>query len=616
MRSVIIGGGPDSAELVKRVAEGGMEFLGLEVLGYLSLNTGDPGLSQAKKSGWPILAGLEKALALDGLEQVIELLGDEDLLHRLYREVPRGVRVMDLGQARALTHLEAVFTASQKEIDWRATLERLLRQEREELQQILDSLPDAVLVTNRERGLERVNARFLELTGIRAKDLAKPCYQVSPFCSRLGSREDGEKGCAFDEVEKAGQPIQFIHFEPGLNGEERYFRIIQNPLFDDQGRVEKIIETARVITEQVHEYRRTEESERLFRQLVDNTHDMITIKDLEGRYLVINHPAAALLGMNPMDCLGRTDQEILPPRLAEALRTKDLETIQSEEHSSWEETLVIKGRRSYLHTVRFPLRDYKAEISGVCSISREVTEQKRLQEAVLQSEKLAAVGKLAASVAHELNNPLTGILTFAEELLEEAEPGDRFREDCGVIVREAMRCRRIVADLLDYARIKTPQHQETEVNQVVERALAMVVKQAAFHDVEFKLDLTEGLPLVRLDPAQMQQVFLNLIINAAEAMDGAGYLTIASRQDKKNGPVKVTVEDTGRGVPPDKHQAIFEPFYSTKGQQGNGLGLSVVRTIIEQHGGGIELESEPGRGSRFTVSLPLSSPKEVRDGHA
>jgi len=616
MRSVIIGGGPDSAELVRRVAEGGMEFLGLEVLGYLGLDPSDPGLPQARESGWPILSGLEEALALPGLEQVIELKGDEAFLHRLYRQVPPGVRVMDLGQTRALTHLEAVFAASQKEIDWRATLERLLRQEREELQQILDSLPDAVLVTNREMRLERVNARFLELTGIKAKDLAQPCYQVSPFCSRLGTREDGEKGCAFDEVEKAGQPIQFIHFEPGQNGQERYFRIIQNPLFDDQGRVEKIIETARVITEQVHEYRRTEESERLFRQLVDNTHDMITIKDLEGRYLVINHPAAALFGMTPMDCLGRTDREILPPRLAEVVRAKDLKTIHSGEHSSWEETLVIKGRRSFLHTVRFPLRDYKAEISGVCSISREVTEQKRLQEAILQSEKLAAVGKLAASVAHELNNPLTGILTFAEELLEEAGPQAQIREDCGIIVREAMRCRRIVADLLDYARIRIPQRQDTDINQVVERALTMVVKQAAFHDVEFRLDLSAGLPLVRSDPAQMQQVFLNLIINAAEAMEGAGYLTIASWQEKEEGPVKVAVEDTGRGIPGEKFQEIFEPFYSTKGQRGNGLGLSVVRTIIEQHGGGIELESEPGRGSKFTVSLPFSSAKEVRDGHA
>ncbi|MGD8560955.1 MAG: PAS domain-containing protein, partial [Desulfarculaceae bacterium] len=517
MKTAILYGGQQGAGVFKGIAEGGLSRLGLQVAAVVCLDPELPGVNLAQKRGWPILSCTRAAMALPGLEIVLELVGDAQFLTELYRCVPSGVRVMDLRLAGTLMYQESIYSASREEIDRQTTLDRLVRHETEQLQQILDFLPDAVMVINRERRLERVNARFMELVDVQPEDLAKPCSEINPFCVLHGGCQDGQLACAFDELEKTGQPVQFIHLDPRPDGTERYFRIIQNPLFDEQGRVEKVIETARVITKQVQRYRHAEENAQLFRQLVDSAHDMITIKDFAGRYLVINPPAAELIGHKPEECLGKTDQELLPERLAQVLSVKDKQTIESRQHTSPEEVLVIDGGKRYLNTVRFPLWDYKGEISGVCSISRDFTERHRLQEAVIQSEKLAAVGKLAASVAHELNNPLTGILTFAEELKLDAKPGDPLFPDYEIIAREAMRCRQIVADLLDYSKIRKPRRKSMDINQAIERALSIVHRQALFKDMSFNLELTPNLPPLELDSAQMQQVFLNLIINAAEA---------------------------------------------------------------------------------------------------
>jgi len=170
-----------------------------------------------------------------------------------------------------------------------------------------------VMVIDREGRLEYVNARFEYVTGLNRSDLVDQGRYVDPFCepSQGGLLEPGHV-CGLDGIRKTGEPVQFIHFQLGEGSEQAYFRVIVSPLFDEEGQIDRIVETARPITETVLRTREIEESEMRFRQFVDNAHDMITMKDIDGRYLVVNKQAAALLGMSPMDCIGRTDYEILP----------------------------------------------------------------------------------------------------------------------------------------------------------------------------------------------------------------------------------------------------------------------------------------------------------------
>jgi two-component system NtrC family sensor kinase len=235
------------------------------------------------------------------------------------------------------------------------------------------------------------------------------------------------------------------------------------------------------------------------------------------------------------------------------------------------------------------------------------------QRQVYQSQKLAAVGQLAAGVAHEINNPLTGVLSYSSFLLKRAADKPEFKEDLEVIVRETQRCRGIVKGLLDFARPSPPEKHPTDINEIVERAIRIVQTQLAAHRVEVQKTLRPDLPTVQADANQIQQIIVNLLLNADDAMgEGGGTVTLATAL-KTDGDapltgareIEISVSDTGCGIPPANLERIFEPFFSTKGRKGTGLGLAVAWGIVEKHNGRIEVESEVGKGTTFRVLLPV-----------
>src|SRR5499427_833501 len=235
---------------------------------------------------------------------------------------------------------------------------------------------------------------------------------------------------------------------------------------------------------------------------------------------------------------------------------------------------------------------------------QQVAELKRTQAQLIQSTKLAAIGELAANIAHEINNPLTSVLGFASYLFEQVPPDWPFREELNLIGEEAGRARDIVRDLLHFSRQREFIPQITDLNTVLEQTLAMVKRQGALELIELHEDYAPGLAPVEVDVPRIKQVFLNLINNAVYVMkDRGGSLTI--RSSACGDMVQVEVIDTGTGIAPEHMHRIFEPFFTTKPEvSGTGLGLSVSLGIVESHGGSIEVESELGKGSTFTVKLP------------
>jgi two-component system NtrC family sensor kinase len=229
-----------------------------------------------------------------------------------------------------------------------------------------------------------------------------------------------------------------------------------------------------------------------------------------------------------------------------------------------------------------------------------------VQQSLIQSERLISMGKLAAGVAHEINNPLTGILSYAEDLMDKASPGDPRREDYGVILHEALRCRQIVRSLLDFGRQDAPALLLVRPQDVTEKALSIVARQATFRNITFERRIEPGLPAIYADPVQIQQVLINLIVNAQEAMPKGGTIVLGVSSSDGGNLVEFTVKDEGTGIPPDIGQRIFEPFFSTKGGKTDGLGLAVCLGIARRHGGTISFQSEPGQGTAFRVALPVS----------
>jgi two-component system NtrC family sensor kinase len=263
------------------------------------------------------------------------------------------------------------------------------------------------------------------------------------------------------------------------------------------------------------------------------------------------------------------------------------------------------------YTIALRKRD---EIGMLAHSFNEMTQKlSDAQRQVYQSQKLAAVGQLAAGVAHEINNPLTGVLTYSSFLLKRAADKPEFKDDLEVIVRETQRCRGIVKGLLDFSRQSPPEKHPSDINEVIERAIRIVHAQLVAHRVEIQKHLATDLPLINADANQIQQIIVNLLLNANDAIGESGGTVALATALKTNGDapqtqaqeIEIRVRDTGCGIPAADLERIFEPFFSTKGKKGTGLGLAVAWGIVEKHNGRIEVESEVGKGTTFRVVLPV-----------
>ncbi|MFH2009377.1 MAG: PAS domain-containing protein [bacterium] len=611
MKTVIIGAGQGSRSVLELVVQQRLTTMSLNIVGVVDPNPEAPGMVFAREQQWPTFTNMYAALQLPGLEMVIELTGLDAVRDEIFQRVPSRVRVMDHHMARVFWDLDEVAQHLLDELEQRIRLEMEIREDQRRLQEILDSLPDAVMVLDDEARIERVNRKFEEVTGLRKHQIAGlPCYEAANIAN--AGAECEKDTCPREVVLTTGVPVTVVQEQSCLgracDENDCYYEITANRITDRRGRVSVVV-TSREVTEQVLLKRETEQSARRFKQILDTVHGLITIRDLSGRYQLANPAACQFFGLEAEAFLGCTHADLFPAELAELFQHNDQDAIERNAHTAHEESFLWKGRERILISERLILTDYKRDPVAVCCVSRNITEARRMQAELVQTEKHAAVGKLAAGVAHELNNPLTGVLTFTEELLEDAEDGSDLKQDLNVILRETIRCRQIVRDLLDFSRQGRFIRQALSIEAVIRRTLNLVQKQAAFHDIRFKLDLAEA-PLVTLgDPNQLQQVFLNLVINARDAMDGNGTIELRTRPPK-SGKFTIEIIDHGIGIPEDKLAKIFEPFYSTKGSQGNGLGLAAVRNILERHGGDIAVESVPDQGSSFMVLLPEADPAE------
>lgn len=244
---------------------------------------------------------------------------------------------------------------------------------------------------------------------------------------------------------------------------------------------------------------------------------------------------------------------------------------------------------------------------------REEQLKQTTRQQIGQSEKLASIGRLAAGVAHEINNPLTGVLTFSSLMRQKANMDEQDIQDLDLIVRETTRVREIVRGLLDFARESPSIKQPLNINEVIANTMRLVRSQKEFRNIRIEESLAEEIPPIRGDKNQLQQVLLNLSMNACEAMPGGGTLTLSTAM--RDGKLVITLSDTGHGIKKEHKENIFEPFFTTKPVgKGTGLGLSVSYGIIQQHGGSIDFESEEGKGTTFTVILPPDS-GEASDAH-
>jgi len=245
-------------------------------------------------------------------------------------------------------------------------------------------------------------------------------------------------------------------------------------------------------------------------------------------------------------------------------------------------------------------------------VKQKTRELRGAQEEMLRVERMASIGKLAAVVAHEINNPLAGILTYAKllkkRLSREPQPNAESISMLDLVESESRRCGEIVKNLMTFARPTSMNREPSELNTVIDRCVRLVQHQMKLKNIELHATFEKDLPLVRCDPGQIEQVILALVMNAIDAIPNGGNLTLTSRKGPDADHIQIEVRDDGVGMPPDVLANMFEPFFTTKEHgRGLGLGLAISRNIVDRHGGRIEVASQPGRGTTFTITLPLQS---------
>jgi signal transduction histidine kinase len=231
-------------------------------------------------------------------------------------------------------------------------------------------------------------------------------------------------------------------------------------------------------------------------------------------------------------------------------------------------------------------------------------QQARYDHLALQTEKLSALGRMAAGIAHEINNPLGGILLYSSNLFKKVPGEGPLKEGLEIIINETLRCKTIIQDLLEFSREKEPEKVLANINRIIEKTLGMLENEFRLHHVNVKKFLSREMQDNLMDVNQMHQVFVNLLLNAVEATQENGEITIMSQIDQVRKRVRVEIADTGCGIPPEHISKVFEPFFTTKAK-GTGLGLAVTYRIIRNHQGDIQVSSQPGEGTRFTIGIPL-----------
>lgn len=467
---------------------------------------------------------------------------------------------------------------------------------------IVAALPDAVVVTGTDRRVLAANdmgAALLgwspgEVVGQLIADALHPAERA-----HVASREDKVL---------AGESQ---HYETKIvkhrTGEERDVAVSSGP-FRVNGDLIGTVATLRDITDPKRAADTLARSEARYRHLVESASDAIVTLDANGRFTTVNHAAENISGYKRDELVGQWFAPMLPDDdLPKALA--HFQQALAGETGLFESQFYRKDGETRIIAITYSTPQKDEEV--LCLI-RDVTDQKMLQEQLIQSEKMSAIGQLVSGVAHELNNPLAGISAFAQLLLAEKRfPPDQ-RTAAETIYSEARRASRIVQNLLTFARQHKAEKVQSSINQVLDDTLELRGYELRVRGIDVRREYDESLPDTMADAHQLQQVFLNLITNAEQAMeqrDGHHHrLTVRTRRTGET--IRIEVEDTGAGIPANLIERIFNPFFTTKPTgSGTGLGLSISLGIVREHEGRIWAENQPQGGARFIVELPVTMPR-------
>jgi two-component system, NtrC family, sensor kinase len=498
---------------------------------------------------------------------------------------------------------------------------------------IFDQFPDPVLVLKADRTVELVNNTLLrdfQLT--QDQVIGHPCYQV---LHQFDSPCDTKGGhCPFPAVLAEGATERVIQRYLNAQGQELVYEISMCSLFWGEGTDKRVIKVIKDITSHQRLEEALKDSEEKTLQLlqeankcrnfletiVNGIQDHMMVIDLNYRIIEANQALLKMAGFSRKAVIGKRCYEVShhadqpcttpdhPCPLNDAVRSGKP---ASATHVHFDKN----GREHYYHVVCHPIFDEEGRVTRIVDLSRDITAEIIGRSRILHDDKMASLGKLSASVVHEINNPLTGILNFItliQRVLNQGAPGsddlEKLKEYLAIMNNETSRISKTISNLLTFSRKTKPELRPEDLNQVIDETVTLIRYQTALQQIKISFAPAQNLKPVMADKSKMKQALLNLCLNAQDAMPQGGTLTITT-ENYGNNEIRVKVKDTGVGIAKEHYSQIFEPFFTTKQKEtGAGLGLSVVYGIIKEHCGKIKVDSILGKGTTFTICLPAWKP--------
>jgi PAS domain S-box-containing protein len=500
---------------------------------------------------------------------------------------------------------------------------------------IFDYLPDPVLVLNVDYIIEEVNETFLTRFQKNGEEvIGKHCYEV---CRQLQDPCDHHGlACPLPQVIETCKDSWVLHCYQDSAGTMHYEEITMAPLCPPESKRKRVIEVIKDVSARQELQGALKNSEektlQLLRQatrgkafletIINGIEDQLMVIDLDYRIIEVNRALLKMVGLQREDVVGKYCYEVShhlenpcaspdhPCPLKDVVATRKAASVT---HVHFDKD----NREHYIHVVCHPLFDEDGSVHRVIDLSRDITEEIANRTRILHDDKMTSLGKLSASVVHEINNPLTGILNFTkliQRLLKnwgsreaELEPIHNYLE---MIYNETARVSKTVSNLLAFSRKTKPEFTTLDLNVLITETVSLTQYQMRLQDITVERQLASDLLPVMGDQGWLKQAILNLVLNAIDAMPKGGTLTLTTNNSQDR-HVVMKVSDTGGGIPREFLSQIFEPFYTTKkAGSGVGLGLAVVYGIVQDHKGSITVDSVVGQGTSFTIMLPSIQSEE------
>jgi PAS domain S-box-containing protein len=482
---------------------------------------------------------------------------------------------------------------------------------------VFDSLSFPTIIMNPDKIIQNANQIFFEKFRSKDQIIGRTCHEIF---------YDSKEPCSIDTcplpnvmADRKGHTV--LRRVIGEDGSERWEDRVFSPILDDNGEVLYIMESVRDVTRLKTLEKELKETKEFFENVIQSSASAIAAADGTGKILFLNKAAEDLFGYAMEEVLARMSvEQIYPPGKArEIMKMLRDEKIggKGKLHSTKITIVNASGEEIPVEFTGAIIYEDDKEVAtmGIYNDLRErLVVEKKLKEAqaqIAQAEKMASLGQLAAGVAHEINNPLTGILLYANLVLERLKEDDPYREDLEYILEDTNRCKEIVKNLLAYSRQTNPTKEIFQLNSLVDQSLNLIRDQRLFMNIEVIKDMSDDMMLIHADMNQLNQVIINLVINAIDAMEKKGTITFRTYRDKPDKMVYLEISDTGSGIPEEHLSKVFDPFFSTKELgKGTGLGLSTAYGIVKENGGDISVKETSNAGTTFLLELPLYVPSD------